>query len=89
MTASFECSREDSKLISAIVERTSRLQKGIDRLTVEMDLTACHANGNPLRLADLLKADDFNFKHDVFGIVCHIDRDTGHLTDCFSPRFSA
>lgn len=54
-----------------------------------MDLTAVHANGNPMRLADLLAADDFNFAHDIVGISRFLDRNTGRLTDCFSPRFSA
>ncbi len=41
----------------------------------------------PLRLADLLAADDFNFAHDVFGIMRHIDRRTGRLDNHFVPRF--
>lgn len=53
-----------------------------------MDLCACHANGNPLRLADLLAADDLNFTHDITGIARHMDRETGQLRDLFSPRFS-
>ena len=54
----------------------------------DMDITACHANGNPLRLAELLSADDFNFCHDVLGIRRHINRETGQLENCFVPRFS-
>lgn len=54
-----------------------------------MDFTACHANGNPLRLEALLEANDFNFMHDAFGICRHLDRSTGELTGFFSPRFSA
>lgn len=53
-----------------------------------MDITAVHANGNPLKLAELLATDDFNFTHDVFGITRHIDRETGKLGGCFVPRFS-
>lgn len=56
---------------------------------VEMDICATHASGNPLRLADLLAADDFNFAHDVFGIERHLNRETGQLGNFFSPRFSA
>ena len=52
-------------------------------------LAATHANGNPLRLHDLLNADDLNFAHDVWGIRSKIDRTTGKLTDHFSPRYSA
>jgi hypothetical protein len=53
-----------------------------------MDVTACHANGNPLRLFDLAAAPEFDFVHDVFGIYRHIDRETGKLSDCFVPRFT-
>lgn len=54
-----------------------------------MNLSACHASGNPLRLSDLLQADDFNFAHDIFGIDRHINRATGKLENFFSPRFLA
>jgi len=53
-----------------------------------MNISAAHANGNPLRLADLLDADALSFAHDVFGIDRHLCRDTGQLLHCFLPRFS-
>lgn len=58
------------------------------RLEMQMDIIACHANGCPLRLDDLLAADDFNLLHDVLGISRHIDRSTGRLTAIFRPRFA-
>jgi hypothetical protein len=82
-------SKADSKVIAKIVDRAMTFDvKGYDAMTCNMDLTACHLNGNPLKLAELLAADDFNFTHDVFGIARHIDRETGQLKNCFSPRFS-
>ena len=36
----------------------------------------------------LLEADQFDFIHDVAGIHRHMDRSTGKLGDCFSPRFT-
>jgi len=59
------------------------------RLTMEMDLKACHANGCPLDFERLLNADDFNFTHDVCGIAAHMDRETGKLRDMFLPRFAS
>ena len=53
-----------------------------------MDLEACHCNGNPLDLEGLLHAPDVDFFHDVNGIQYHIDRQTGELLSCFSPRSS-
>lgn len=79
---------EDVTTINKIVRRAGK--EGLaqtDLLSLEMDLTACHIS-NPLRLEDLLKADKFNFAHDVCGIQRHINRDTGKLMNCFSPRYS-
>lgn len=51
-----------------------------------MDLIATHANGCPLDFDKLLAFDDFNFQHDFWGIVSHIDRNTGKLKNNFLPR---
>lgn len=59
------------------------------RLDAMMDIDACHMNDCPLKLQELLQADDFNFAHDVFGIRAHINRHTGKLMDCFVPRYAA
>lgn len=86
-------SGDDEEIISKITDRAMALAAKAKivypRLDCEMDLIACHLNAQPLRLADLLKADDFNFAHDVFGIKRHIDRETAQLRDFFSPRFSS
>lgn len=57
-------------------------------LDADMDITATHCNGNPLRLDDLLNADAFQFAHDIGGIRRHLNRETGKLEDCFVPRFT-
>jgi hypothetical protein len=87
---SFETSADDARLIDAIVKRASGLfAVRVDTLALRMDLTACHANGCPLALADLLAAKSADLLHDVCGISRHIDRDTGKLGACFSPRYAA
>ena len=58
-------------------------------MSLLMDIEAVHCNGNPLKLKELLNADDYNFLHDVHGIRGNIDRRTGALLNCFSPRYSA
>jgi hypothetical protein len=88
-TVSFDVSPADSRLISKIVKRATKRDPRLDGMSTRMDLTATHANGNPLRLADMLAADDFNLMHDVYGIARHLDRSNGRLTGLFSPRFSA
>lgn len=91
---SFDATKAEQALISAIVKRGMKKaeeagRRDIKAMDLSMDITACHANGCPLRLRELLNADDFNFVHDVFGINRHIDRDTGQMMNCFLPRFHA
>ncbi len=89
---SFDVSEYDETLISDIADRAFDLIRKhggqVSKLDTIMDLTAVHANGNPLRLEDLLAADDFNLLHDVCGIERHLNRKTGQLENHFSPRFS-
>lgn len=82
---SFEVSAEDRNVILAIAKRAKKVHK-CNVLEVFMDLTACHANGCPLDLDKLLEFDVFNFCHDVLGILDHLDRKTGKLTNSFFPR---
>ena len=86
----------DARLIDQIVERylnrytwADSLYRGCVKLEVEMDLTTCHANGSPLKLAELLEASDDDLHHDIDGVREHLDRHTGELLNCFSPRYSA
>lgn len=85
-----QAKREEARTIYAIAKRAVSLAKEhgaeIDLFTMDMDLTFCHIN-TPLRLDDLLAANNANFSHDVFGIRKHLNRDTGKLGDCFLPRF--
>lgn len=89
---SFTVSMQDSDLIHRIVKRAVKEAESIGsnyaQMDCEMDITATHANGCPLRLSELLKADKFNFCHDIFGIRGHLNRTTGKLENCFLPRFA-
>jgi len=76
------------KIAKRAVSMANELDIQYDRMTAIMDIDACHCNGNPLKLQELLEADDFNFGHDVFGIRANIDRTTGKLQNCFVPRYS-
>lgn len=93
-TPNWNASPEDAALIEKIVERARSQAKSysnvtLDVLSVTMDITACHLNGTPLRLQEWLEADDFNFAHDLVGILNHIDRSNGKLGGHFLPRFAA
>lgn len=81
---------EEYDLISKVANRAFRafrFQKGGIALNWVMDIEAAHQTC-PLRLQDLLDADDFNFGHDLLGIRENIDRNTGELMNCFRPRFA-
>ena len=82
-------SKKDAELIAKVVVRAASLLGGFEKFELAMDLTAVHANGRKLKLAELLAADDFNFCHDVNGIRRHLNRQTGQLENCFVPRFTA
>lgn len=91
---SFHLSRTERELIHKIVLRAALLsgEYGLeqpDRMALEMDLTAAHANGCPLRLDALLEASVLSFFHDIAGITAHIDRTTGRLSRHFLPRHAA
>lgn len=89
----WDINEEDMQLVREIRDRAVALYKKHqvrrDPLEIQMDIVACHLNGCPLRLRELLAGSDFEFIHDVAGIARHIDRTTGQLTGCFLPRFAA
>ena len=88
--------RQDIDLINLIANRAAKMAVQYESACTEqeykrtflMDLMATHENC-PLRLTELLIADDGNFAHDVFGINRHLDRTTRQLQDCFLPRYAA
>ena len=81
-------SREDDLLISEIADRASK-ELNSDYMKTLMDITACHANGIPLRLEELFKASKYDFAHDVNGIASNINRTTGKLENFFVPRYAS
>lgn len=89
----FTATRSEMLVISKIAARAVclALDAGVayKHQDAMMDIEACHSNGCPLKLHELLEADDANFGHDVFGIRRFIDRETGKLTQSFCPRFAS
>lgn len=80
-------SKADFVLVAQICKRAYKLLP--DAKDLNMDIMATHISGCPLRLQELLDADDGNFLHDISGIHHHLDRETGKLLDCFLPRYTA
>lgn len=86
MTVKFNISKTDLMIIDKVVTRARQKSPSLERLELEMDITATHLNGCELDLEKLLNFDDFNFWHDISGIRHNIDRNTGTLSNCFLPR---
>lgn len=78
---------EDAKLIREIAARAAKIAQ-CDPIDIGLSLMACIEGGCPLRLKEMLEADDFNLMHDVYGINAHLNRETYRLEDCFWPRFA-
>ncbi len=86
----------NQELIAQIVERASKLCVAqIGRLpegyayNLKLTLLAVHYNDSELDLKKLLAFDDFNFCHDIGGIVEHFNMQTLKLDGCFMPRSAA
>lgn len=81
MEIKWNATRAEYQIIRKIVDRAWKhdafRSRYASRGDLEMDIEATHCNGNPLRLQDLLD-----------GICRHLNRTTGELGGCFSPRFS-
>ena len=73
--------------IDAIVKRAQFWFPDRDYRDIKMDIVVTQLIC-PLRLSDLLEADDENFVHDIAGIERHLNRRTFKMEDCFLPRFA-
>ena len=80
--------RDEKMVVVEIAKRADEMGLMMfDRMSLMMDIEAVHAEIG-LRLDDLLKADNFNFAHDIVGIQQNIDRENKKLNHCFLPRFA-
>ena len=76
------------ELIGAVADRAQGM--GLcrsDRLSFVMDMDCAHKHFK-VRWEDLLKADRFDFAHDVLGIQNHVNRATEQFENCFVPRYA-
>ena len=87
-----EITARDSDLVVRIAVRASchKVVKdiGLKMPEIAMALVRCHVSACPLKLNDLLKADDENFLHDVLGIFKNLDQVNGTLMNSFLPRYA-
>jgi len=82
--------REDEENAKAVIDRiiNESASTVTDRMSLHMDLVACHTCGCPLDWDKLKTGRMGDVIHDVAGITLHINRETGRLGDCFHPRFA-
>jgi hypothetical protein len=80
---------EEQDIILDIAARAKKMDAEIDAISLSMDLAATHKYICKLRLDDLLHSDDFNFIHDVFGILHSLNREHLVLRGNFLPRYCA
>ena len=83
----FSVTQDEITMIHRIALRAYEINNDINFTTLMMDLSATHKSC-PLDLQKLLDASTHDFVHDVGGIMRHINRRTGHLENCFLPRFA-
>jgi hypothetical protein len=77
-----------SKIADRAVELFAKFSVREKKMNIFMDIDNVHKIC-PLRLKELLEADDFNFSHDIGGIQRHFNREKLRLENCFVPRFAA
>lgn len=87
--------RRELNQISKVVDRylawgeKNAAPSQIKKFELVMNLEACHSNGNPLDFDLMLDPErfrDLDVIHDVAGIAANLDKTTGKLLNCFSPR---
>jgi hypothetical protein len=80
---------ERTEMCLRICERAKEKGYIADKMTLLMDLESADRVFN-LRLEELLNADDFNFAHDIIGIMRNVDRSEYPVTNFngFVPRFA-
>ena len=77
-------------LIIGIVDRGwegGMKEKYPDKLNMMMDIDTADRDC-PLKLQELLDAEDFDFYHDIVGIHNNLNRKTKKLENCFVPRYA-
>lgn len=81
--------RESIQLTSKIADRAISMDINLheEKMSLVMDLEAAN-DQFALKLEELLRADKFNFSHDVLGIQYNLDRNTRTMQNCFVPRFA-
>lgn len=71
----------------AVILAAEKTAQDLSSTQVILAVALAHEK-QPINLVGLLHAKDFDFIHDVWGIMRHINYATGELEDCFLPRYA-
>lgn len=91
MSPAFAATRDEQRLIALIAQRALAADLYVGPGATQdamMDIEAVHCNHCALDLQALANAPATHFNHDICGIQRHIDRNTGKLLHCFTPRYA-
>lgn len=84
--------QEEIHKIREIVDKCKKIWRkngvSLNKNSLQMDLIAVHGSCQKLDFDKLLNFNDFNFIHDIGGIIKNLDRKKIELKDCFLPRCS-
>ena len=84
---------EDTELIERIAIRARKLLefhgKFVPPGSIKEELIITHQEICPLRLRDLLEANDFDFLHDITGMRDHINMLDASFRNGWWPRYAA
>lgn len=80
--------QQDEQFIKQIAHRYMGIDELDSEARVAARIRACHRNACALHLDLLARADDFNFAHDVRGILSKLSRNGRCFADHFRPRFA-
>lgn len=85
-----EIAPEDLQTIEKIVRKAKRViekwRGKIDLLKLRADLIKAYSHNERIDLETLYTFDEFNFLHDIIGIMRHLNQKTGKFKDHFVPR---
>lgn len=89
MIMDFKLSKKDRAALDKVIARAKKELVITDVQDMDMSLTACHKYDVKLDFEKMLRAKVSDLGHDIYGIIRHINPETGKLGRHFHPRCHA
>lgn len=78
--------KEADETIDKIMKRLEGVDMDVDSLSIRMSLSAAKIYDPALNYEKLLSSKEFDFMHDIFGILNNACHNSGKLKGTFLPR---